>query len=142
MLFRSQFADLHNRLQSMMKHISALNRDVSASQSNSLTRYSSLEDKISHLERQMNKLDSLSTIDKKLNEIQADVRQTKADLHNALDRQVAGLKSVVRDTHRTMLGSLPGIMGYVMVVVASQALTIVGYLVYKKRKNGGLKKYI
>ena len=90
----------------------------------------------------MNKLDSLSTIDKKLNEIQADVRQTKADLHNALDRQVAGLKSVVRDTHRTMLGSLPGIMGYVMVVVASQALTIVGYLVYKKRKNGGLKKYI
>lgn len=138
----AQFADLHNRLQSMMKHISALNRDVSASQSNSLTRYSSLEDKISHLERQMNKLDSLSTIDKKLNEIQADVRQTKADLHSSLDRQVAGLKSVVRDTHRTMLGRLPGIMGYVMVVVAGQALTIVGYLVYKKRKNGGLKKYI
>ena len=90
----------------------------------------------------MNKLDSLSTIDKKLSEIQADVRQTKADLHSALDRQVAGLKSVVRDTHRTMLGRLPGIMGYVMVVVAGQGLTIVGYLVYKKRKSGGLKKYI
>jgi mannose-binding lectin 1 len=138
----AQFADLHNRLQSMMKHISALNRDVSASQSQSLTRYSSLEDKISQLERQMNKLDSLSSIDRKLNEIQADVRQTKADIHNALDRQVAGLKNVVRDTHHTMLSRIPGTMGYVMVVVAGQGLTIVGYLVYKRRKSGGLKKYI
>ena len=138
----AQFADLHNRLQSMMKHISALSRDVSSSQSQSLTRQSSLEDKISHLERQMNKLDSLSSLDKKLSDIQADVRQTKADLHNALDREVAGLKNVVRDTHHTMLGRIPGIMGYVVVVVASQGLTMLGYLVYKRRKNGGAKKYI
>lgn len=138
----AQFADLHNRLQAMMKHISALNRELSAQQKATQTRYSTLEEKVTRLEQALNKLDTLAVIDKKLAEVQADVRQTKADLHNALDKQVAGLKSVVRDGHRTMLGSAPGVMGYVLVGVAGQVITVLGYLVYKRRKNAGPKKYL
>ena len=138
----AQFADLHNRLQGLTKYITALNRDVSATQSSILERYNTLEEKITRLERALSKFDSLSTIDKKLAEVQADVRQTKTDLHSALDRQVQGLKTVVRDGHRTMLGSLPGVMGYVLVGVAGQGVTVLGYLVYKRRKNAGPKKYL
>jgi mannose-binding lectin 1 len=138
----AQFTDLHNRLQAMMRHISALNRDVSSTQDKTLKQYNSLDEKISRLESALDKLDSIATIAQKLGQIQADVRQTKADLHNALDREVAGLKSVVTDTHLTMLGSLPGIMGYVLVVLAGQVVTVVGYLAYKRRKNAGPKKYL
>jgi hypothetical protein len=49
---------------------------------------------------------------------------------------------VVRDGHRTMVGSLPGVMGYVLVGVAGQGVTVLGYLVYKRRKNAGSKKYL
>lgn len=138
----AQFADLHNRLQSMMKHISALSRDVTHAQSETQSRYNSIDERISRLERLLSKLDSLSAIDKKMTDVQADVRQTKADLHSALDRQVASLRGVVTDGHKTMLGSLPGIMGYILVVLAAQGVTVVGYMVYKKRKNAGPKKYI
>jgi mannose-binding lectin 1 len=138
----AQFADLHNRLQAMMKHISALNRELSAQQKSTQTRYNTLEEKVSRLEQALNKLDTLAVIDKKLAEVQADVRQTKADLHNALDKQVTGLKNVLRDGHKTMLGSAPGVMGYILVGVAGQGITVLGYLVYKRRKNAGPKKYL
>jgi mannose-binding lectin 1 len=138
----AQFADLHNRLQAMMKHISALNRELSAQQKSTQTRYNTLEEKVSRLEQALNKLDTLAVIDRKLAEVQADVRQTKADLHNALDKQVTGLKNVVRDGHKTMLGSAPGVMSYILVGVAGQGITVLGYLVYKRRKNAGPKKYL
>lgn len=142
----AQFAHLHNRLQAMMQQVSALNRDITQSQSTAAARASTLEAQISRLERSAEKLDSLAAIDRKLNEIQADVRQTKAELHRAFEQQVSGLKTVVRDTHHSMVGSLaesaPGIMGYFLVAIGSQALTVVAFLLYKRRKANGPKKYL
>jgi mannose-binding lectin 1 len=139
----AQFADLHNRLQAMMKHISALNRDVVTSQAQAMERANVLQ---SRLDKATDQLNSLAAMDRKMGEIAADVRQTKADLHSSLDRHVAGLKSVVADTHRTVLGSIaasaPSVLGYVLVVVCSQAVTVAAYLVYKRRKNAGPKKYL
>jgi mannose-binding lectin 1 len=142
----AQFAHLHNRLQAMMQQVSALNRDITQSQSTAAARASTLEAQISRLERSAEKLDSLAAIDRKLNEIQADVRQTKAELHRAFEQQMSGLKTVVRDTHHSVVGSLaksaPGIMGYFLVAIGSQALTVVAFLVYKRRKANGPKKYL
>jgi mannose-binding lectin 1 len=142
----AQFADLHNRLQAMMKHISALNRDISHFQASSTSRSSKLDEQISSLQREVAGLSLLKSMDKKLDEIRQDVRQTKSDLHNALDRKVEGIRQEVRSTHNTMLGRMEeravGVLGYVLVVVGSQALTVVAYLVYKRRKNGGSKKYL
>lgn len=139
----AQFADLHNRLQFMMKHISSLNRDVVTSQGLAMERANILEKR---LDQAMDQLNSLAAMDRKMGEIAADVRQTKADLHSSLDRHVAGIKNVVADTHRTLLGSIaasaPSVLGYVVVVVCSQAVTVAAYLVYKRRKNAGPKKYL
>lgn len=137
-----QFADLHDRLQAMMKHIGVINREVSVAQGSTATRITQLEEKVTALERAISKLDSLAGLDKKLSDIQSDVQQTKRELHNAVERGVAGLKSEVREGHRTMLGSLPGVMGYILVGIMGQGLTVVGYLVYKRRKNAGPKKYL
>jgi lectin, mannose-binding 1 len=139
----AQFADLHNRLQAMMKHISALNRDVVTANGEGKARADELDEKIRRLEKSTDRLNSM---DRKLGEIQGDVRQTKMDLQSTLDKGVAGLKAVVTDTHRTMLGSLaasaPSVMGYILVAVGSQALTVAAYLLYKRRKAASPKKYL
>jgi len=142
----AQFADLHNRLQAMMKHINSLSRELTQSQSVATLHANNLEGDFKRMESQLSKLDDLVAMGNKLNSIQADVRQTKADLHNALDRHVAGLRNEVRDSHANVLGSItssaPGITGFLVVVFGSQALLVVAYLLYKKRKANGPKKYL
>lgn len=139
----AQFADLHNRLQAMTKHISALNRDMNRYQASARSESQRLNEQLSRLET---KLDALPGMERKIGEIQGDVRQTKIDLHNSLDRQFTSLKSTVRDTHSSVLGTLatsaPSVALYVFVVLGSQALLVVAYILYKRRKMNGPKKYL
>lgn len=142
-----QFADLHNRLQAMMKHISALSQEVSSARAFNTHAQDGVQAALTRLEQSVSKLDSLSSLEKKLDSIQADVRQTKADLHNALDRHVAGLRNDVRENHGKVLGGIAehrtGIAGFLFVVFGSQALLVGAYVLYKRRKaNGPYKKYL
>lgn len=138
-----QFADLHNRLQSMNKHIGALSRDQALHHQQAISKYDDLNSRIARIETQFETLKKLAD---KLDSIQADVRQTKSDLHNALDRHVAGLKGEVRNTHTSIAGTIAG-MGtglgkFVLVVLGSQGLLILAYLLYKRRKANSPKKYL
>jgi mannose-binding lectin 1 len=142
----AQFADLHNRLQAMMKHISALTRDLSHYQANAKSESNKLADQLARLESSMSKLDGLANLERKIDEIKGDVRQTKNELHNSLDKHVSSLKTTVRDTHHSVIGSLaanaPSVAVYVFVVLGSQALLVVAYVLYKRRKANGPKKYL
>lgn len=142
----AQFADLHNRLQALMKHITFLNRDIGQSRSELQNRFDAMASTMSHLEASLQPLSSLAAIERKLDAIQADVRQTKADLHNALDKHVAGLRNEVRDGHQDVLGSITGsktgIGGFLLVVFGSQGLLVLAYVWYKRRKANGPKKYL
>jgi mannose-binding lectin 1 len=91
-----QFSDLHNRLQSLMRNINALHKANDVYGQQEAVRY---EDLMGHIVRQDNTLERIEKLAKKIEEVQADVRQTKSDLHNALDRHVAGLRGEVRSTH-------------------------------------------
>lgn len=138
-----QFADLHNRLQSMNKHIGAIARDQAVYSQQAISKYDDLNTRIARIEANFDKLKALSD---KLDNIQADVRQTKADLHNALDKHVAGLRGEVRNTHSVLTGTLAG-MGtglgkFVLVVLGSQATLIGAYLLYKRKKANSPKKYL
>lgn len=137
-----QFADLHNRLQAMMRHVSTQNQAFSTYQQQSLLRHESLLQRITAIESSLKQ----DTNAKTLKDIQADVRQTKADLHNALDKHVAGLRSDVRDSHVSVLGTLAstgtGLGKFVLVVVGSQGVLVGAYVLYKRRKAGGSKKYL
>lgn len=130
----------------MTKHISAINRDINHYHANARVESERLGEQISRLESSISRLDALAGMEKKINEIKADVRQTKSDLHNSLDRHITSLKSTVRDTHHSMIGSLaasaPSVALYVFVVLGSQALLVVAYVYYKRRKANGPKKYL
>ncbi|KAB8289815.1 hypothetical protein EYC80_010102 [Monilinia laxa] len=155
----AQFADLHNRLQAMMKHITALNRDLSQYQANSLSRtdtlngnINSLTKTISHLESSLSKLESIPALERNLRDVANDVKSTKKELHEALDRHVLSLKQRVAESHGSVLGTVGeglksnksgvGYAGLAFVVVGSQVGLVVAYVLYKKRKNGGSKKFL
>ncbi|KAI9641517.1 hypothetical protein NHQ30_010329 [Ciborinia camelliae] len=154
----AQFEDLHNRLQAMMKHIAALNRDFSQYQASARTRIetvnvniNTLTSTISRLESSLSKLDSVPSLEKNLRALANDVRTTSRELHEALDGHVLTLKQRVAETHGSVFTvgeglrahkSAVGYAGLVLIVVGSQVGLIVAYILYKKRKNGGFKKYL
>jgi mannose-binding lectin 1 len=148
-----QFADLHNRLQAMMKYINSLTRDVTHFHNLAAARHETILELLKKLESSTGamsnipaSLQKLDNMERKLDDVTRDVKQTKSDLHNALDQHVAGLKSEVRSTHSTLLGTVSGLgLGagkFLLIVVGSQAVTVGAYLLYKRRKNGGMKKYL
>ncbi|KAF4624879.1 hypothetical protein G7Y89_g13291 [Cudoniella acicularis] len=138
-----QFADLHNRLQLMMKHISTMNRDIQEYQNLQNERHNAIMTRLHSIEASVKIQEGTPSI---MRDIQSDVRQTKADLHNALDQHVAGLKTAVRDSHHSVLGTLArtgtGLGKFVLVVVGSQCVVVAAYILYKRRKAGGPKKYL
>lgn len=137
-----QFADLHNRLQSMMKHISATSRDQAHWQTQAQKTSELLAERLSRIEASLGELHSLR---ERIDAIQADVRQTKSDLHNQLDRHVANIQGEVRDTHSSLTGRIEkgsGIGRFVVVVVGSQVVLVGAYLLYKRRRAGNHMKYL
>ncbi|KAN0095858.1 concanavalin A-like lectin/glucanase [Hyaloscypha variabilis] len=138
-----QFSDLHNRLQAMMRNFNALHNIFNEEKQQAHIRH---EELMGHIVRADNSLERIEKMMKKIEEVQADVRQTKSDLHNALDRHVAGLRGEVRSTHSTMLSTVAsmgtGLGKFVLVVLGSNGLLVLCYLVYKRRKANMPKKYL
>jgi mannose-binding lectin 1 len=141
----AQFADLHNRLQAMMKHIHALHRSIPDSGSIAL-----LKSDIAAVSSQLSTLSRIESIEKKLDAIQADVKQTKSDLHGALDRRFMGLKTDITESHGKTVESLmghigenrTGLWGILCVVLLVQGGLGGAYLAYKRRIKNGPKKYL
>lgn len=143
-----QFADLHNRLQMMMKHISTAHRDHMTFETDTNAHY---RDVVLRLEALTNSLQSVKatqmSLENKLEEIKQDTRNMKGELHNALDRHVAGIRTEVRGSKDSMLegvASVGGIGwgGLLLVVVGSQILTVGAYVLYKRKKGTNHMKYL
>lgn len=149
----SQFADLHNRLQGLTRHLLTTSRDLVHYQNLAAERHNTILDLLHKMESQVapipalqGNLNRFESMERKMDQVSADVKQTKSDLHQALDQHVAGLRSEVRDTHYTLMGTVrsgsTGIFKFILVVVGSQVLTVGAYLLYKRRKNGSHQKYL
>lgn len=143
-----QFADLHNRLQMMMKHISTAHRDHMTFETDT---HAHNRDIVLRLEALTNSLQAVKatqqSLENKLEEIKQDTRNMKGELHNALDRHVAGIRTEVRGSKDSMLegvASVGGIGwgGLLVVVVGSQILTVGAYVLYKRKKGTNHMKYL
>lgn len=127
----------------MMKHISTINRDFNEFQLESSRRHDALMAKLHSMEASIKIQEGNPNV---LKDIHSDVRATKADLHEALNQHMSGLKTAVRETHHSMIGTLAktgtGFGKFFLVVVASQVVVVGGYVLYKRRKANGPKKYL
>ncbi|EHK97121.1 hypothetical protein M7I_7131 [Glarea lozoyensis 74030] len=138
-----QFADLHNRLQSMMKHIGHISQQLIEERNEALKRQDLLLAKLQSIEASIKIQEGTPNI---MKDVQSDVRATKADLHEALNMHAAGIKGVVQNTHHTVIGEMAksgvGLGSFVLVVVAGQVVVVGAYVLYKRRKANGPKKYL
>ncbi|RDW65243.1 hypothetical protein BP5796_09935 [Coleophoma crateriformis] len=141
-----QFADLHNRLQAMMKHIVRSQADAHDFQEMQTHKITELSNQVALLSKAIEKFDYLQGMEKKIDHISYDVKQTKSDLHDTLKLQVQGIKNVVEDHHDNLkehvISSIPSIFAYTIVVLGSQGVLIVAFLLYKRRKANKPKKYL
>jgi mannose-binding lectin 1 len=138
-----QFADLHNRLQSMMKHIGHISQQLIEERNEALKRQDLLLSKLQSIEASIKIQEGTPNI---MKDVQSDVRATKADLHEALNMHAAGIKGVVQNTHHNVIGEMAksgvGLGSFVLVVVAGQVVVVGAYVLYKRRKANGPKKYL
>ena len=126
-----------------MKHITQMNQQLTTEKAESTRKHDALMAKLQILEASIKIQEGTPNI---MKDVQSDVRQTKADLHEALNQHMYGLKSSVQDTHQTVVGGLAkkgaGLGSFVLVVVGSQVLVVGLYVLYKRRKANGPKKYL
>ena len=142
----AQFADLHNRLQSMSRQFSILTRDFQSFQSAAAVQNEGLSAQIARLEAKLGNLDLVPSHGKKLDGIEKVARQTRDDVHAALEKQVASLRMSVQEVHHGLISTVGDhaltLGSIILVVSGSQLLTVSAYLIYKKRKSAGGKKYL
>lgn len=145
----AQFADLHNRLQMMMKYLSTIHKDVRMEDSDQKAHYRDIVLRFDALTETIGNLKKLTlSLEQRIDQISGDTAKTKNELHTALERHVAGLRTEVRGSKDVMLEGVErvggiGLTGLLFVVVGSQALTAAAYVVYKRRKGSmGHMKYL
>ncbi|PBP22956.1 legume-like lectin family protein [Diplocarpon rosae] len=141
-----QFADLHNRLQSMTRHISSGN---AASLRYRLKDEAKMEELITKISSMDDILAELKWLRSHLTAVQTEVQETKKELHESLQEHTNSIKSQARNTHNNLHRKVEdvaargvGFWGLVGVVAGSNVVLVVVYTLYKRRKSGEHMKYL
>lgn len=135
----AQFNDLQSRLQTMAQSIDSLFQEVKQLAEKSEGR---------HLELSRNVIaaDRLSSVDQRLQGIEKTVRDYQG--------QFSSLQSTLKDSHSSLVEGLPKHMSDIIttkgprmglllfVFLGCQALLAGSYVIYKRRKANGPKKYL
>ncbi|ERT01616.1 lectin family integral membrane protein [Sporothrix schenckii 1099-18] len=145
---KAQFADLHNRLQSVNHHLSTIFRQVATSDQVGEKRHEEVSVQLGQLKGLLTKLDRLDMIEDKLEQMERDMKT----LHSELRQSVANAESSVRqhvagrlEGHHDRLAETlrhPGHGRLIFVIVAGQLLLAGAYVFYKRRKASSPKKYL
>lgn len=151
-----QFQDLHNRLQSVMKHVSAFQRDMNQFKSQSIVRHNELKSLISALPNpaanlpppkefpfaQLNQMEQkMLNLENKLEKVLKQVEDPKrwTDLHQAVREQH---NEVFRHLPQKIADHVPNSWMIVIFVVLVQLVMMIGYFWWKKRVADTPKKYL
>jgi mannose-binding lectin 1 len=139
-----QFADLHNRLQAIFKHISTFQRDFTQYQRTSAERYTRMESNAGLPTERLNQLEErLIRIEKSIDQVKAVTGDRDyLRLHNDLLRTVKDSHSTLLENVTGVASSIPSVTIIVLLVLAFQGLLAGAYFVYKKRSMNTPKKYL
>ena len=141
----ARFEDLHNRLQDIAHHLSALYSDMTAVNARTeelhnalMTRLSSIDDRVNHNAR----LAEQAGIESKqiLRDIESkDYRELINVVHRRLEDNHKDIPNVVK---QVVSQHGLGWMSLLAIAFAVQVMVVGAYLVYKKRRGGAPKKYL
>ncbi|POS83626.1 hypothetical protein EPUL_003549 [Erysiphe pulchra] len=137
-----QSLDINTRLHSIMKQVNKFQQTLVSSQ----TQHTSKQDEI---------INKLRVIESKLDnflEIKKDIGQMKEDFHKSLDQHIKGLRGDVRDTQNSLMNThltlhdvisdRMSLTTLAFLFFCGQAILLVGYIVYKRRRKDSIKKFL
>ena len=148
---RAQFADLHNRLQSVNHHLSTIFRTIATQGTVGEKRHEEtsiflgeLKGRLSMLDK-LDKLDRLDQLEQKIVSLERELHSMRNDLTQKVRDSERAVKSMVMDKHDTMSEHLkaqaPGHTKLIIVIIGSQLLLAAAFVIYKRRKSSP-KKYL
>ncbi|KAI1184441.1 legume-like lectin family protein [Nemania serpens] len=149
---RAQFADLHNRLQSVNHHLSTIFRQGAGMNSMNEKRHEETSQMIDDLRRSVSRLDKLDKLDKlewltsEMTKMQREIQNIKTDLNNKISQSENNLKRSISANHGSMLEHVaiqatPRHGKLIFVIIGSQVVLIAGYIYYERKKTMP-KKYL
>ncbi|KAI9742630.1 MAG: hypothetical protein M1818_003771 [Claussenomyces sp. TS43310] len=144
-----QFADVHNRLQAVFRHIGSVQRDLKHFEQRQTERHQELLGARTFPFDQFNAMDRrLDAMEKAINQIRLDVSDKDyVKLH-------AELKKTLQDSHTNLLEGMVGSVGhaisssaprlgfFIFIIIGSQMLLALSYVLYKRRRLMAPKKYL
>ncbi|KAI4116070.1 MAG: hypothetical protein LQ345_003441 [Seirophora villosa] len=137
--FAVQFTDLQNRLSTLSQSLDNVFREVQSLSAKSDARHQDLTHRVSHNEQ-------LNTMDQKVQSIENTLRDYSG--------QFSSIHGVLKDSHSTLNEGLtqqmthiistksPKIGTFVVVIIVFQLLLAGIYVMYKRRRASGPKKYL
>ncbi|KAL2024406.1 hypothetical protein VTK56DRAFT_8217 [Thermocarpiscus australiensis] len=144
---KAQFADLHNRLQSVNHHLSTIFRSIAENHGVGEHRHAETSAMLSDVKNLLTtRLDKLDALEHRLRDIEREMRSLRQELAGRLSDSERSIKYHVSDTHETLsrhvqVHAKTGHTRLILVVVGSQLLLVGAYVYYKRRKMSP-KKYL
>ncbi|KAF2835695.1 putative lectin family integral membrane protein [Patellaria atrata CBS 101060] len=145
---QDQFADLHNRLQIIDRHVQHLYREIDSLNKALETSH---EDIITHIiagrhtDHTESRLQVLqNTVDNIKKDIEGkDYREHLANLHNAVREGHARLTESIPETmNHIVTTKAPKMHIFVFIVIGFQVMLLGSYIVYRRRRESSPKKYL
>ena len=143
---KSQFADLHNRLQSVNHHLSTIFRSVAQYATIDEQRHAETSVMIGEIKGLLSRFDKLDVLEQRLRDIENEMRGMRHEVTGRLRDHENNIKYHVSEKHETMSKDVKthqksGHTKLILVVIGSQVL-LVGAFVYYKRRKTSPKKYL
>ncbi|KAK0646483.1 concanavalin A-like lectin/glucanase domain-containing protein [Cercophora newfieldiana] len=142
----AQFADLHNRIQSLNHHLTSIFRALGQNAGIGEQRHEETSVMIGEIKGLMSKLDRLEAIDNRVREVETQMRALRNELTARLRDSENSIKYHVNDKHEVLTDHVKahastGHGKLIFVIVGSQVVMGGLYYFYKKRKSTP-KKYL
>jgi mannose-binding lectin 1 len=154
---KAQFADLHNRLQSVNHHLTTIFRTIAQNAQVDEQRHAELSallaetkglitGRMDRLENILNRLDKIDVLEQRLRDVEGEMRATRHEIAGRLHDTTTTLKNHVEDKHETLARNVQAhVHGthnrLLWVIIFSQCFVVAGYAYYKRKKTPA-KKYL
>lgn len=143
---KSQFMDLHNRLQNTNHQLASLQRTSSRHQQQDEKRHDDLTSLIGQLRGDMRKLDDITALQSRIMELEKDVQGLRKELTRKLQSTERTFKDTLNDHHSSLseavMAKTPGHRFLIFSIIGTQCLLVAAYVIYKRRRASMPKKYL
>ena len=155
-----EFADLHYRLQSLMRHMVNFQGDFQRFQVSQSAESKKMAETLASLaDHAMGRkfpYEQITAMDRRLEVMETQVREIKRDMlsyNQKLQPQLESIRRTLGNSHTMILegvhdkvgglmSNVPKLSVIMLVVFGSQAFLVAAFLYYKRRKAMGPKKYL